>query len=343
MIILSTIKHLKNMSVISLFSKDQPTHHDLLVMSSHKDLTDRAKTIAFELICKNLNKIKTIQDIELKIPTLPNYSCFNPSIVKTKDGYICVIRTSNYKYDDLNRIIFLEKQVNTINYVVKLDHEFKIIEYRILENPLFVVNPPNVSRQIFGCEDFRIRSDYGYLNGNTLEGSYTCCNQFKDVICSIGESSYNLEHNQIITSKVYPSPENRVCEKNWLPFQDKFIYQFNPLTILDSNGKVITTHKNSDLCFSTFRGSCSPIKYGNELLCLVHETIKLKYVHRFVRINSGITHVSTPFTFQGRGIEYCCGMCPSNVDNIIVLTYGLGDAEARLCLVDLNTIEWIKV
>lgn len=334
------------MSVLSLFKKDLHTNRDLLLMTTHSSLTDRAKNIGFDLVCKNVQQIKTIQDIELQIPTLPKYSCFNPSIVKTQNGYICVIRTSNYKYNDTDKIIWLDNQVNTINYVVTLDHEFKILEYRMLDNPSFVINPPNCERSIYGCEDFRIRSEFGHLKDNILMGSYTCHNQIKGVFCNIGESSYDLETNKLISAKVYLSPNNRICEKNWLPFGDKFIYQFHPLTILDSEAKVISV-KTHNLDFSRFRGSCPPIKYGDDLICLIHETSKtiFKYIHRFVRMTNDytITHISAPFTFQGDNIEYCCGMCPSNINNILVLTYGIRDTKARLCLVDIDTIEWIKI
>lgn len=334
------------MSVRKLFSKEKPTQKDLLIMTSHLDLTDRAKDIGFDLVCKNLTKLQTIKDEEIKIPTPSKYNCFNPSIAKTVNGYICVIRTSNYKYDDSNALIRLDKEINTINYVVEMNHDFKIISCRMLDNPHYIVNPPCCERLIFGCEDFRIRSNYGILEGDELVGTYTCHNQFKGIFSNIGETRYNLKTNEIIESRIHASPNGRYCEKNWLPFEDKFIYQFHPLTLLDKFGRIILT-RSHNLDLSRFRGSCSPIRYKDELLCLIHETSKteFRYVHRFVRMSNDfrITHISTPFTFQGDNIEYCCGMCPSDVEGIVILTYGVRDVKARICSVNLDNIEWLTI
>ena len=78
-------------------------------------------------------------------------------------------------------------------------------------------------------------------------------------------------------------------------------------------------------------------------LAVVHEAIDMSrrrrcYTHRFVRLDDGfaVTHVSPPFVFLHRGVEFCAGLAVR--DGLAILSFGFQDAEAYLASAPLAAI-----
>jgi len=148
--------------------------------------------------------------------------------------------------------------------------------------------------------------------------------------------------------KVLKSPENKLCEKNWLPIKDTntFIYGWHPYTIIDNDSNILKVIETPPL-FKLFRGSASPIIFKDELLVLVHfvEYSKpRKYYHCFVKLSmdyNKLIAVSLPFFFRENAIEYCVSVIEKN--NNLACFVSFNDCDPHEILISYSDLKWILI
>src|SRR6187431_216143 len=91
--------------------------------------------------------------VNLNCPTPQYYNVSSPSILPTKDGYLCNLRLVNYLYHDGNFTPQDGGAVNTLNYMVNLDFDYNIQHmWEINECDNLTIYPAYVK----GMEDVRL-------------------------------------------------------------------------------------------------------------------------------------------------------------------------------------------
>lgn len=281
------------------------------------------------------------------------YHPMNPSISKTEDGYKVICRAVNYTQKDARVFNTVDKTgvFRTKNFLVEYDKDLNLLrEQEIIENlPREKIKCFNVD----GLDDCRIFSFHNQSWFTCTTSDTNFYGNFQISLCKLEDKE--REDNKFYVEKLIPlnGPNPYRCEKNWLPFvlSDRLfvIYQYEPFTIFEVNpesGDCDLVFENSPLHnFAHFRGSAAPILFDDGLLIIVHEVVQdndysRRYLHRFVYINSNyeIERVSKPFIFLHQGVEYCCGMTLSHSGEDLVITIGVEDNEAHLCVVDLDTV-----
>lgn len=293
------------------------------------------------------------------VPSLPliregfdeHYHPMNPSICKTKNGYLLICRSVNYTQIGANvfNTIDLEGIFRTRNFLIEYDRDFRpLAQKEIVENlprerfPAYLVE---------GLEDCRI---FPFQNG--LWFTCTSCDTNPTGNRQISLCKLPDLHGQkmLEVEKLTPllGPDPYLCEKNWLPFVQEdalyTVYSYDPFIIYKPDLETgicdlaLTYKPVHD--FSHFRGSAGPIEFDDGHLVLVHEVVIQNhhrcYMHRFLKLDADfkIQKVSKPFIFRHLGVEYCCSMTLDHSGERLILPIGVEDREAYLCSVDLQTV-----
>jgi glycosyltransferase involved in cell wall biosynthesis/predicted GH43/DUF377 family glycosyl hydrolase len=286
------------------------------------------------------------------------FNPMNPTIKKTPEGYDVICRTVNYFQIGAKHFKSLDfmdpsNKIVTRNFLLKLDFDFNLLlQQEILEN---LTRERRNFMNCEGLEDCRMFQfqDSVWFTCTTLDTSF--CSKPQISLCKLSDE----ESSEIVqVEKLIPllGPYPCRCEKNWLPFvkDEKFhvIYSYEPLVIYTPNiengfhefdkSEILVKHF-SKYDFSRFSGSAPPIEFDNGYLILVHEIAyedQRIYMERFVYLDRdfNIKRASKPFIFLHKGIEYCCGMAIDHAEKKLVMSIGIEDREAYLCIVDLNTV-----
>lgn len=158
---------------------------------------------------------------------------------------------------------------------------------------------------------------------------------------------------------VFPSPNNRDWEKNWVPFQTPgdqeihFVYEWYPLTIgtikdmadheIDFNKTIDTPHS-----FKYLRGSTNGVAYQQEVWFMVHGVGKLDYIyyHKIVVLDAKTLHVkrhSYPFKLEGHHTEFCLGLDIDENSETMTIAYSVMDGSSVLRRVALWKVEALMI
>lgn len=302
---------------------------------------------------QNLEKANFIP-ISIELPLLregseERYYAMNPTIQKVEDGYLLICRAVNFSQNGGKEYRSRDPADNVIrtrNFLVKMDQNFAVqSQQEIIED----LPRDRVETMVQGLEDCRLflfkdaywflASTYDVSPGNVVQ-----------ILCQVEK---NPNKGALLVKSLQPLkvPVESRCEKNWLPFvkEDELnvIYSYDPLRIFKvdvTTGdcmEVLNQIQGRD--FSKFRGSAAPIVFNDGYLILIHEVIftdQRVYTHRFAYLNKNfeIQKLSKPFTFKHTGIEYCCGMTLDHEEKNCILTVGIEDREACLCIIDVDTI-----
>jgi len=255
---------------------------------------------------------------------------FSPSALSVIEYPFVNVRYVNYKVQDGNfvtpdAISLCENacfNIETGQLVAKMDES--------------TVGLPVIEHHIRGLEDVRGYSD---KNGTPCFTA-TVHNYDKDI--RILQGKYTT--GEYKDCKVIPSPQGRHCEKNWLPINgtDKFIYDWHPLTLVDTNGTIVSQVQTPPM-FSNFRGSAPPIRIDGKWWVLVHMVDygpPRKYYHCLVELNSDLvpTRISMPFTFVSPAIEYCLSF--RRVDDTLHFFAGINETALSRFIVRLTEFTW---
>lgn len=315
---------------------------------------------------------------QLKVATRPKWSQFNPSIVRVGQNVLINVRSSNYEYQGgcyhyVDGVPDLIKTDNVITYVNRDGRPGEHPEHRF-ESP-----DAQDGSIILGFEDVRL-----YRRGNDVFGSATACLDWHLIreivevkfgsVRTVFDSPANMRPEQVfkradpiqITHRLNLDLHHH--EKNWAPIVDGmgehrgWIYQWDPLTILDTDGKIVAMgDRNRTPLARHLRGSSQAVLTQNsrKAIAMCHEVIFYPnttsriYVHRLVEIDltqSEITRVSPLFWFGPEadrtlpyGAEFAAGLCHIEERDTWICTFGQDDAKAwSACFSDSQIEELLK-
>lgn len=275
----------------------------------------------------------------------------NPSIVRYQNQWYVVLRTVNYTQKGAREWNINHPKFNgvvwTKNYLLIMDDELRIQKEYVIIDPSIVAQPPHYNRPIRGMEDMRL-----FVRDNKLMATFTLLNTHqlsKNIFSRIGEVEFQTpnDNNQSVEVRFIRehgslNSKPQEVEKNWLPYENGYVYWYNPITVLDRSGKnAIIRDTRYDL--STFRGSAGPVQYRDGWLLVVHQVAmnagSRTYYHRFLYLdnNFDVKNISESFHFDHIGIEFCCGL--AIYSNKIYLTYGIEDYTAELLVLNNTDLE----
>lgn len=286
-----------------------------------------------------------------KIKFLPpgDWTDMNPSIAKINGKLMAVIRTVNYTIDPQGRYLIKgtngeangTNPINTRNYLVDLDDDFKITCAREIFPPADMPKP--LFDLVIGFEDMRLFEYNGHpwISACVREmNTQGWCEQF---MAMINTGSMRLECVQRML------PEKREHEKNWMPVTlnglPNFVYKLGQL--VDTNGKIFQNY--TPVRFTdNMRGGAQVLPYNNGWLALVHSARHTgngtrAYDHRFVWMDKNMIpqRISPPFYFNEKAIEFAAGMAFHK--DKLVISYGFKDAEPWIATISDEDLDRMLV
>ena len=278
-----------------------------------------------------------------------SWSAFNPSIAYSdKDGYLCLIRSSNYYYDDLGQVTLLtENKVRNKTYIARLDSEFSITK---LTQVNFIDGPA----QERGVEDARLFQRNGYwLFHAVMREEHTP----RPRICIY---QLDIHSGTAVFVEKYESKGYQPIEKNWMTTSkyknENFEFVYNTETIVKRDGSLVKVSAQSEkvkglrggssllelsngnylavahYCYHVWVKGFSPERFG-----YVRSTLR-KYTHVFVVFNENgqLTHISNEFVFDELQIEFASGI--ETYKDKFVISYGAKDLTSNLAFIDQSKV-----
>lgn len=327
---------------------------DNLLLNKNIKGSKKNKGRAEILDCVKNLEIESIKDILIDLPYIKkNYTdkfrpC-NPSILKTDTGYYVICRAVNYFIDNNNYKPITGKHQSK-NFFLEYDKNLNLIKQKeiVTDNIKELVKST-------GLQDCRL---FSYENELwIIAAQYINCDghRSRQVLCKLNNQKDNsVTLDKYILLKIEKPNKH---EKNWLPLVDQsnlhLIYFYDPFVILkaDLSNENCSNfiESNIGLDFANFRGSCAPIKFDNGYLVMIHEVILLNnqryYLHRFLFLDNNfkITKISRPFTFFHKGVEFCCSMALDHSNKKLIMSMGLEDQQAKICIADADYIKSLLI
>jgi hypothetical protein len=265
----------------------------------------------------------------------------NPSVVQWRDQLWMIQRSVNYNilpdgsYDTGDHT-----PIQTQNYLVRLDHDFNVVEYHAIQNP--VDWPESKYNLVKGFEDCR-----PFVWNDQLHCSTTVREQNDQGRCEIYMMTIDGADEQtpkFINPVKIPGPTPTGHEKNWMPMtptvRPTWIYMTDPTIVINDQSRVLSIKRNS-VAAENFRGGGQVIIFRDSLLAIIHESVDMpsglrEYVHRFVTFGRDlkISAVSERFKFIGHRIEFAAGLTNHPVTNDIVVSFGTNDQQSWICSIN---------
>lgn len=277
-----------------------------------------------------VNKIpSTIKKLDFQNPFGDNY---HPSAISVVNYPFANARFVNYTHSNGTYNTKDGATIQTRNAYVNLETGEAIS----MADPEFLLDS-----HVRGLEDVRV-----YGSHFTAVSHY----QYVKDIVSMVHGDYDVDTKSLKNCINIKSPTNNNCEKNWLNIlgTSDFIYSWSPLRIGKLHGDRLLIFKeiNTPPLFNLFRGSAPPIKWGNELLTMIHlveYSVPRKYYHCFVRMSKDYTNITVtlPFYFKSNEIEYCVSIFKT--DNDINCLVSFNDCDPHMVTINYQDLEWISL
>jgi predicted GH43/DUF377 family glycosyl hydrolase len=278
-----------------------------------------------------------------------NWSAFNPSIAYSdKDGYLCLIRSANYYYNDLGHAtLTTENTVRNKMYIARLDKNLDIAtltQIKYLDGPT----------QKRGSEDGRLFQRNGYWLFHAVMREEHTINP------RLALYQLDIYSGTAIFVRKYESDEYQSVEKNWMApskyHNDNFEFIYNMNSVVKREGSLLKVRGDfSNL--KELRGGSSlleledgnylaighyaystPIQgFSPERFSHVRSSLR-QYTHAFIKFNQigQVTHVSKEFIFDELQIEFACGI--ENYEDKFVISYGARDLTSNLAFIDQSKV-----
>lgn len=279
-----------------------------------------------------------------------NYNCMNPSICNYNGQLYMVIRTVNYdiSYTENNHYYDMKDNdqwiVRTRNYLADFNDDLEIT--RIREILLPETLPPVAFPQVVGFEDMRLFECQGDLWTSSTVRQLTPEGWHEIVVARIELKSDVAQLDDWWV--VHPDHCEKAQEKNWMAAVKNdelfFIYNNDPVTVLDHAGHMIQQNKNARP-FDNFRGGSPLLPFDDGYLTIIHETsvydyMPRHYTHRFVYYNTDfqIEQISDLFYLYEKGIEFAAGMCWDNTNTRLLVSFGFKDRLAMIADFDADAV-----
>lgn len=262
----------------------------------------------------------------LTLPS-PFGSEYRPSAVSLREYPHANVRYVNYWIENGDYKTPAGKCVQTENAYVNLETSEVVTRMNDAS-----VSLPRRDVAVKGLEDIRL---YG-------TDRFTATVQEYSEGVRVLDGRYNAAEGVYEDCKVLDSPDNRPCEKNWLPVEESMIYDWHPLRIIGPNARVHSTPP----MFSLFRGSAPPVKQGDEwwaLVHFVHYSKPRKYYHCVVVLDAAFKplRLSLPFVFRSASIEYCVSMRIAN--GALECYVSFMDSDASRVRIGLADLHWVSI
>jgi len=293
----------------------------------------------------------------------------NPSVFIDDDGDIlCILRHINYTlYHAENDQRFPsvwgplsylhpeeDQRLVTANYFCRLDKDYNIINYTLIDTTLLDVTP---IWTFVGEEDARLVKWEGEYYATGVRRDTTTNGQGRMELSKLEVDKEAWTAKEVSRIRI-PAPidENSYCEKNWMPILDKayhYIKWTSPTEVVKADpnepkceqiqvtpGKVV----NADQ-----RGGSQLVKWNDYYIAITHEVVLYKnymgqkngnYRHRLCVWDEefnliGISPES--WSFLNGQIEFCAGAATHNGN--LLITFGFVDNAAFILEVPASTVE----
>jgi glycosyltransferase involved in cell wall biosynthesis len=274
-------------------------------------------------------------------------SDFHPTSVSTtvhNGRPIQNIRFVNYIIDQRNGSYTMKEGTYSTDHHVRTLNVFSDGESAFLMDDASV-SLPRRSTHIRGLEDVRIYPDAS----GTLRFLATSW-EYSEKIRQIA-GVYDATARRYTNCRLLESPTNAECEKNWIPIPatNSIVYRWSPLEVghLEDSKLVIDTSHTTPWFFQHLRGSASPVRFGDDLLFLVHYveyTQPRKYYHCVVTVSATTykpIRMCLPFVFATKGIEYCIGV--TSVGTSLECVVSSWDDNPRIVTIPISSLQWISL
>ena len=281
---------------------------------------------------------------KLEPPTEPDWAPMNPSVTIWRGELWMVQRTVNFKLVDGHYVTGAGAPVITRNFLARLNCQFEVVSWAEILPP--VDQPEPLFPQVVGYEDMRLIAvdDELWCSSTVRElNAQGWCEQLLARINGAGNGgACRLSHLQRMSVA-----QVRRHEKNWTPLivsgQLRFIHSYEGSLLLSRDGAVVG-RKDPVFAVDHLRGGSQAVPFAGGWLALCHEVIvtgsRRRYLHRFAWFDSGtaLTLLSEPFTFGSEDIEFVAGLAPHPNGRNLVASYGVGDREPWVAILNRNEI-----
>lgn len=273
-------------------------------------------------------------------PAEEGWSLFNPTILASGEGFLAIVRSSNYRIVD-GRYVMPEadgQTIRTTNLLCEIGPDLSIVSARPIEDPSFETNGFPVT----GLEDCRLRPT---AIGVGVSATVRNVAPF-DGRCRIATAELDVCQPRFHSLRVIESAGAQEHEKNWMPLVGKaaWLYQCNrekhTLSVQENpdfpDEYRLLQHAPAHPLARGFRGGSQLVPFKGGWLACVHEVAWVNglraYEHRFVWFSEtlALARASRPFSFrEPRAIEFAAGLAQSGArPQWFVVTFGVRDAEA---------------
>lgn len=226
-------------------------------------------------------------------------------------------------------------QFSTLNPIITKNY----LNGEILTNDMS--NLKKYSNIIQGLEDIRLFEKDDQIKFMATAKQY----QENSRLYRIATGHLNLDTNTYFVEKVFDSPDQQECEKNWTMLnENEIIYKWSPLSIYSYDDlTLIKKIDNLPKIFKYFRGSTSCIEIDEFKYCLVHSVhyeSPRKYLHWLIKLDQTGQPLaySIPFDFEGERIEYCLSMNLLNQKDL-EFHYSINDQSSKSLIIPFTYFE----
>ena len=279
-------------------------------------------------------------------PAADGWSTFNPTIVAHDDGYLAIVRSSNYRIVDGQYVIPPEDdgKIRTSNILVQLDAGLAIASSpSVMPDPIY----PKSDYPVQGFEDCRLNAIDGEIRVSATVRNWAG----RDGTCRIATATLLPHTSSMIDATLLEEPVSGRHEKNWMPVvgADSWLYscwEEGRTAFASRNGSAwkIGRRGESPAIARGWRGGSQRVDIGvGRWLALVHEvaddTGGRIYEHRFVLFGDSCDIIgwSPAFAFrETRAIEFAAGLARRG--DQLVATFGVRDAEAWMAGMSLAEV-----
>ena len=280
-------------------------------------------------------------------PARQGWSLFNPTIVAYEDGYVAIVRSSNYSIVNGRYVMPDEDQgvIRTENIVVRLSDTMQPLAK---PEVIAAAGYPRSTYPVDGLEDCRLNVVNGELTASATVRNWGG----RDGTCRIATATVLPYAASMCDVAMLDEPFAGRHEKNWMPIVGTGEYLYS----CHDDGRVATVrrdgwrwlvehHAEAPAIARGWRGGSQLVDVGRgRRLALVHEVADDDcgriYEHRFVLFDESgwrIVGWSPAFAFrEKRTIEFAAGLARRG--DHLVAAFGVRDAEAWVAEMSLADV-----
>ena len=321
------------------------------------------------LVQKSVQNGGKLKPLIIPVEVTKGTGLMNPSIFIDEDGDIlCILRHINYTlYHAENNQRFPsiwgplsylhpeeDQRLVTANYFCRLDKDFNIINYTLIDTTKLDVKP---IWTFVGEEDARLVKWEGEYYATGVRRDTTTNGQGRMELSKLEIDKEAWTAKEVSRVRIEaPIDKASYCEKNWMPILDKtfqYIKWTVPTEVVEADpttgeSKQVSV-KQGKTANADQRGGSQLIPWGDYYIAITHEVVLYKnylkqkngtYRHRLCVWDKDFSLVGLSpesWSFLDGQIEFCAGAAKHN-DNLLV-TFGFQDNAAFILDVPNEVVE----